>query len=156
MGAAAAHTLRKSERLCGKKDISALFSEGKWGVGAHIRYCWAGGRDGQPNRILVSVPKKFFKRAVKRNLLKRRMREAYRTQKELLNCSGVDFLLSWTSKEIGDWETVREEVAAALARIDKSVAKQQIAASRQACEDTAARKSGSGQPAAPAETDPAE
>ena len=153
----AAHTLRKAERLCGKKDISRLFSEGKWGAGAHLRYCWVIRTESSPaprndgdgicggcsaasrgttpdasceeggiasNRLLVSVPKRYFKRAVKRNLLKRRMREAYRLQKELLGCCGVDFLLSWSSKEIGDWETVRDEVATALTRISKAVAKQ--------------------------------
>ena len=131
MATPAAHTLRKTERLCGKKDISTLFSKGKWGATAHLRYCWASrcgdsaaSRDTIPNRLLVSVSKRYFKRAVKRNLLKRRMREAYRLQKELLDCQGVDFLLSWTSKEVGDWTTVREEVAEALTRIGKAVAKQ--------------------------------
>ena len=102
METAAAHTLRKAERLCGKKDISRLFSEGKWGVCGHLRYCWAQRdgsdddsgealcREGIPNRMLVSVSKRFFKRAVKRNLLKRRMREAYRLQKGLLGCDGAD------------------------------------------------------------------
>ena len=136
MATPAAHTLRKTERLCGKKDISTLFSKGKWGATAHLRYCWASrcgdsaaSRDTIPNRLLVSVSKRYFKRAVKRNLLKRRMREAYRLQKELLDCQGVDFLLSWTSKEAGDWTTVREEVAEALTRIDKAVARQRGAVS---------------------------
>lgn len=141
METAAAHTLRKAERLCGKKDISRLFSEGKWGVCGHLRYCWtqrdgsdddsgeALCREGIPNRMLVSVSKKFFKRAVKRNLLKRRMREAYRLQKGLLGCDGVDFLLAWSSKEVGDWPTVRDEVATALTRIDKAVARQRGAVS---------------------------
>ena len=136
MATPAAHTLRKTERLCGKKDISTLFSKGKWGATAHLRYCWASrcgdsaaSRDTIPNRLLVSVSKRYFKRAVKRNLLKRRMREAYRLQKELLDCEGVDFLLSWTSKEVGDWTTVREEVAEALTRIDKAVARQRGAVS---------------------------
>lgn len=155
MATPAAHTLRKTERLCGKKDISTLFSKGKWGATAHLRYCWASrcgdstaarknnedgtghcqdgasaaSRDTIPNRLLVSVSKRYFKRAVKRNLLKRRMREAYRLQKELLDCQGVDFLLSWTSKEVGDWTTVREEVAEALTRIDKAVARQRGALS---------------------------
>ncbi len=136
MATPAAHTLRKTERLCGKKDISTLFSKGKWGATAHLRYCWASrcgdsaaSRDTIPNRLLVSVSKRYFKRAVKRNLLKRRMREAYRLQKELLDCQGVDFLLSWTSKEVGDWTTVREEVAEALTRIDKAVARQRGAVS---------------------------
>ncbi len=136
MATPAAHTLRKTERLCGKKDISTLFSKGKWGATAHLRYCWthrngdsAASSDTVPNRLLVSVSKRYFKRAVKRNLLKRRMREAYRLQKELLDCQGVDFLLSWTSKEVGDWTTVREEVAEALTRIDKAVARQRGALS---------------------------
>ena len=136
MATPAAHTLRKTERLCGKKDISTLFSKGKWGATAHLRYCWASrcgdsaaSHDTIPNRLLVSVSKRYFKRAVKRNLLKRRMREAYRLQKELLDCQGVDFLLSWTSKEVGDWTTVREEVAEALTRIDKAVARQRGAVS---------------------------
>ena len=34
--------------------------------------------------VLISVPKKKFKRAVKRNLIKRRMREAYRIHKQEL------------------------------------------------------------------------
>ena len=34
--------------------------------------------------ILISVPKKRFKRAVKRNLVKRQVREAYRKNKHLL------------------------------------------------------------------------
>lgn len=162
METAAAHTLRKAERLCGKKDISRLFSEGKWGVCGHLRYCWTQReaaeegsdedsgeslcREGLPNRMLVSVSKKFFKRAVKRNLLKRRMREAYRLQKGLLGCDGVDFLLAWSSKEVGDWPTVRDEVATALARIDKAVARQRGAVSSSADVAKSAAEQPSGEP----------
>lgn len=124
----AAHTLRKSERLCSKKDISRLFSEGKWGLCGHLRYCWISSGEQRPNRILVSVSKKYFKRAVKRNLLKRRMREAYRCQKALLDCDGVDFLLAWSSKDISDWQTLRDEVTTALSKIGKSVTRQSAAA----------------------------
>ena len=90
-----ANTLPKAERLCGKSRISALISKGRWGSTEHIKYCWHGSREEGPGQIVVSVSKKFFKRAVKRNLLKRRMREAYRTQKDLLAVSGVDLLLAW-------------------------------------------------------------
>lgn len=116
-----ANTLPKAERLCGKSRISALISKGRWGSTEHIKYCWHRSREEGPGQIVVSVPKKFFKRAVKRNLLKRRMREAYRTQKDLLTVPGIDLLLAWSGKEIADFETVRSEVATALSRISKTV-----------------------------------
>ncbi len=119
---APANTLPKEERLCGKNDISALVSEGRWGGTAHLKYCWrVSGEESGTGRIMVSVPKKFFKRAVKRNLLKRRIREAYRTQKRLLATGGVDILFAWAVKETADFGTVREEVAAILERIGKAV-----------------------------------
>ena len=70
---------------------------------------------------MVSVPKKFFKRAVKRNLLKRRMREAYRLQKELLGATGIDLLLAYSHPEIADFATLYAEVADILGRITRSV-----------------------------------
>ncbi len=117
-----ANTLPKEERLCGKTTISALISEGKWGSTAHLKYCWRPAREEGPGRIMVSVSKKFFKRAVRRNLLKRRLREAYRTQKELLAAPGVDFMLVWVGKEIAEYEVIRGEVATILGRISKAAA----------------------------------
>ena len=112
------HTLPKEERLCGKTIVSALISDGKWGTTPHLRYCWAAGRETGCNRLMVSVPKKFFKRAVKRNLLKRRMREAYRLQKELLTATGVDLMLAYSSPEIADFQTVYAEVTEILVRVN--------------------------------------
>ena len=66
---------------------------------------------------MVSVPKRFFKRAVKRNLLKRRMREAYRTQKALLPPCGTDILFLYNSKEIKDFQTIKEEIAFILSTL---------------------------------------
>ena len=111
------HTLTKEERLCGKTTVSALISDGKWGTTPHLRFCWAAGRDTGRNRLMVSVPKKFFKRAVKRNLLKRRMREAYRLQKELLAATGVDLMLAYSHPEVADFALLYAEVAEILQRI---------------------------------------
>lgn len=64
---------------------------------------------------MVSVPKKNFKRAVKRNLLKRRIRESYRTQKELLGAGpAMDVMFYYNTKEVLDSGTIKSEVAEIL------------------------------------------
>lgn len=111
---------RKEERLCGKTSLSALVADGRWGTTAHLKYCWLRSREDGVVRVAVSVSKKFFKRAVRRNLLKRRIREAYRTQKQILPSCGIDLLLIWSGKELADYLTIRSEVAAVLGRISKA------------------------------------
>lgn len=84
------YSLCKKERLCGKKVISDLFSEGYTFFQAPYKVFWRKivPSDGNyPSRFAVSVPKRRFKRAVKRNLMKRRIREAYRLNKSILNSS---------------------------------------------------------------------
>lgn len=98
MPAVAAHTLPKEERLCGVTRIAGLLKAGRYGTAGCIRYCHAPNGLGI-NRILISVPKRSFKRAVKRNLLKRRIRESYRLQKEKLP-GGTDLMLIYTPREI--------------------------------------------------------
>ena len=74
------------------------------------------------NRIMVSVPKKIFKRAVKRNLLKRRIRESWRLQKESLNATGVDILFTYSTKEILKFEDIQAAVAKIIEKINKGTA----------------------------------
>lgn len=97
-------TFTKGERLCGKSAVGALLKGGRWGVAGPLKYCCLEGNGQEVDRLLVSVPKKLFKRAVKRNLLKRRMREAYRTRKELLQPTPDggrrDLLLQYNSTEV--------------------------------------------------------
>ncbi|MCR5277671.1 MAG: ribonuclease P protein component [Bacteroidales bacterium] len=116
--AAGSNTLPREEILRGKTRIEQLMSAGRWAVLPHLKYCWLCTGENGVNRILVSVPKKCFKRAVKRNLLKRRLREAYRTQKGLLAGSGVDILFVYTDREPAPFAVIRDEVAAALGGIN--------------------------------------
>ena len=116
----ARHTFSKAERLSGKTALARLLDGGRWGVTAHLKYCWAAS-DGELNRLMVSVPKKLFKRAVRRNLLKRRLRESYRIQKELLTASGVDFLIAYNSPEVLPFDVLFAEVGEILGKISSRI-----------------------------------
>lgn len=115
-------SLPKSERLRGKATISALMSKGRWGFTSGLKYCYSSGtltENGHPtNRMMVSVPKRLFKRAVKRNLLKRRLRESYRTRKSLLQLSGTDILFLYNTKEILSLKEIGEQVETILMKIE--------------------------------------
>lgn len=104
------HTLSKEERLSGKVSIDDLVKGGKWKGTEHIKACVLSRTGSGLNRIIVSVPKKNFKRAVKRNLLKRRIRESYRLQKDVLTGTGTDILFVYNSSEVIDFKTMFSEV----------------------------------------------
>ena len=106
-------TLPKSERLCGLKAVGELFQTGKSASAGCIRCKYLMRQDGEPSRIVVSVPKRSFKRAVKRNLLKRRIRESYRRQKALLG-PGVDILFIYTSAEVLPYEVIYADMTSLL------------------------------------------
>jgi ribonuclease P protein component len=66
-------TFLKKEHLCGEIRINKLFSNGKAFIVYPLRVVYSVEQNSTdvPVKVLVSVPKKRFKRAVKRNRLKR-------------------------------------------------------------------------------------
>jgi len=83
------YTFKKEERLCSKRQIESLFHNGSSFVLYPYRVVFVRASDLETLdtpavRCILSVSKKRFKRAVDRNFLKRRMREAYRLQKSIL------------------------------------------------------------------------
>lgn len=102
--------MKKKERLSVGTDLSRLFASGRYGITDGFRYCYRIGNGLPFNRIVVSVPKKCFRRAVKRNLLKRRIREAYRLNKNLLPVNaekgGTDIIFIYRTKDILDFGSI--------------------------------------------------
>ena len=81
------HTFKKSERLCSRILMDRLFQGDNRSVSAYpIRAVFLPVEPTaqQGVSVLISVPKKRFKHAVKRNLVKRQIREAYRHHKHIL------------------------------------------------------------------------
>ena len=75
-------------------------------------------------RLLISVPKKIFKRAVKRNLYKRRIRESWRRQKHLLNVgNGIDILVMYSSKELLTYEEIYTAIGQIIEKVNRQMSK---------------------------------
>lgn len=79
-------------------------------------------------QVLISVPKKHFKRAVKRNRVKRQVREAYRKHKQLISprmgeLTNKRLLIAfiWLSNELTSSVTVEERVENLLHRIGERI-----------------------------------
>ncbi len=81
------YRLRKEERLNSRILIEKLFTGGSKSLPVfplRIVYMFVEGEHLPSVSLLISVPKKRFKRAVKRNRIKRQIREAYRKNKQIL------------------------------------------------------------------------
>ncbi|MDX1667478.1 MAG: ribonuclease P protein component [Saprospiraceae bacterium] len=80
-------TFKKGERLKSRKAINTLFQKGESFARFPLRLVWMPmyeRRSSQPVQFAVSVPKRRFRLATRRNRIKRQIREAYRLNKSHL------------------------------------------------------------------------
>jgi ribonuclease P protein component len=119
-------TYPKSEKLKHKNELSLVFEKGKWKTHCDLRIVvFANNTENKTQKLGVSVSKKFFKKAVDRNRIKRLLRECYRLNKEVyLSRFGKDSLamLFWVSKKM---PTHYQEVEEQFLQLCKTNAKKE-------------------------------
>ena len=116
-------TFTKAERLCSKAVIDEVFEKGRSISVPLFRLLWLPAVQPQPFplQIVITVPKRSFRRAADRNLLKRRIREAYRKSKgnvyEKLGAQRYSLMLIYTGKAIADYAEIEERIRKLLERL---------------------------------------
>lgn len=125
--------MRKPERLNKKKIIEKMFSGGSRSFSIFpLRVVWLPVEelDVQAS-ILISVSKRRFKRAVKRNRIKRQIREAYRLNKQILLAPLTEknrrlaIAFIYLADELMNSALVEEKIKAALTRIVEKISTEQ-------------------------------
>ncbi|GAB3268051.1 ribonuclease P protein component [Larkinella harenae] len=133
-------TFKKSERLCSKKTIGELFQKGSATTRTFYLFPFRLLYRNEPDReratesspagaaplpaILISVSSRNFKKAVDRNLIRRRAREAYRKNKSLLLGTAEKpkqppayIVFLYTAREKISFEEIEKSMKLALARM---------------------------------------
>ena len=120
------NTFHKEERLCSRRSLDLLFKNGSSFLlyPFRVSYLYTNVSSQFPVQVVINVSKKRFKKAVDRNLLKRRSREAYRLQKqrylyEVLPASDDLLLLSlqYVGKQIYEYDFFDKKLNAVLKKL---------------------------------------
>lgn len=119
------YTFPKEERLHSKKLIQELFDNGSSFYLYPFKIVWKKEATSDTHKILFSVSKRAFKKAVDRNLIKRRMKEAYRLNKHLNGFSDFRPALLiayiYTGKEVLDHQVITAKLKKSLVRLSKEI-----------------------------------
>lgn len=123
-------SLSLDERIKSKKQIDRLFKGGgaKAMSAYPLRVVYLAEPMGEDEstvaQMMVSVPKRFFKRAVKRNRIKRQVREAYRLNKHILTDEldkaghlKLSMCFIWTADRMLDTAEVEQRMTSLLNRL---------------------------------------
>ena len=120
-------TFKKEERLCSKKSIDLLFAEGNAFYLNPFKIKWAVKdiNSSYPVQVLIVVPKRYFKKATDRNKIKRRIREAYRKNKNILyetlhtNAKKITLAIIYNEKIEFPYNLIEEKIILTLQRLKK-------------------------------------
>lgn len=116
-------TFPKAEKLKSKQAISYLFKQGKYLHHSPIRAIYAIKDTEETIKVAVSVPKKNIRLAVNRNLIKRRIREAYRLHNQDLKAHlknknlGLEVMFIYTGKQICSYQEIEPKIKLTLKRL---------------------------------------
>ncbi len=121
-------SLHKSEKLCSRTAVNRLFAEGSQAKAYPLRAVYAESQRtyGAPAQFMITIPKKKIHTAVGRVLLRRRVREAYRLNRHLLNptlaATGkrVDIAFIYVSDEEKSYASIEKRVCAILSAVAAS------------------------------------
>ncbi|NND15274.1 MAG: ribonuclease P protein component [Eudoraea sp.] len=109
----------KNERLKSQKVLQSVFDNGKALTSYPLKFIYLplpACKDSQ-SQVAVMVGKKKFKHAVKRNQIKRKIREAYRLNKHLIfnNIEGnYAFLILYIGDDLPSYETIESSVVSLI------------------------------------------
>lgn len=115
-------TLPHNERLRSLSAVRRLFTDGESGFVYPFRYVVLAQPSAETSvGVIFSVPKRMHKRAVRRNLLRRRTKEAYRLNKQPLHDAAaghtVSLALVYSSKQAHEYKTIENAVTKILSEV---------------------------------------
>lgn len=115
------YKLPKNVRLHSKKSIKELFDKGSsfFLYPFKVLHMTLDGEQTETNQVLFSVSKRKVKKAVHRNYIKRRIKEAYRLNKHLLPSGEVKNRIAfiYVSSKLEDFQLIQTKVQSVLKRI---------------------------------------
>ena len=118
-------SFHKNERLCSKKVIDKLFAEGKSVFVYPLKIIYLETQLPFKNKVQAgfTVGKRNFKKAVQRNLIKRRMREAYRLNKQkLYDNTGekqLALFIIYTGKTISEYKQIETAIIKGIKKLNE-------------------------------------
>ena len=115
--------LPKSERLHAEKRIKELFNEGSsfFLYPFKVVFLVKKELEDQPNQVLFSVSKKKIRKASGRNFIKRRLKETYRLNKQLLSTKGILLGFIFVGNPEMSFSEIEPRMKSALERLQKEL-----------------------------------